>query len=34
MVVHLEVTTENLLYPIVQMPESEFNRLIKKARNC
>ncbi|CAN5700651.1 hypothetical protein BH18ACI1_BH18ACI1_04230 [soil metagenome] len=32
MAVHLEVTTENLLNAIVQMPEGEFNRFVEKAR--
>jgi hypothetical protein len=32
MSVQVEVTTENLLNAVVQMPESEFNRFVKKAR--
>lgn len=32
MTVHLEVTTENLLNAVVQMPENEFNRFVKRAR--
>lgn len=32
MSVHLEVTTENLLNAVVQMPESEFNKFVEKAR--
>lgn len=32
MAVHLEVTTENLLNAVAQMPESEFNYFVKKAR--
>ena len=32
MTVHLEVTTENLLNAVVQMPESEFNRFVENAR--
>ena len=32
MTVQLEVTTENLLNAVAQMPESEFNRFVKKAR--
>lgn len=32
MTVHLEVTTENLLNAVVQMPESEFNRFVEKAK--
>ncbi len=32
MTVHLEVTTENLLNAVAQMPESEFNRFVEKAR--
>jgi hypothetical protein len=33
MAVHqLEITTENLLDAVVRMPESDFNRFIKKAR--
>lgn len=32
MPVQLEVTTENLLNAVVQMPESEFNHFIEKAR--
>lgn len=32
MSVHLEVTTENLLNAVVQMPEGEFNRFVEKAR--
>lgn len=32
MIVHLEVTTENLLNAVVQMPESEFNRFVEKAK--
>lgn len=33
MAVHLEVTTENLLNAVAQMPEGEFNRFVEKARN-
>ena len=29
---HLEVTTENLLNAVAQMPESEFNRFVEKAK--
>jgi len=29
---HLEVTTENLLNAVVQMPEGEFNRFVEKAK--
>jgi hypothetical protein len=33
MAVHqLEITTENLLNAVVQMPEGEFNRFVEKAR--
>lgn len=32
MAVQLEVTTENLLNAVVQMPENEFNRFVEKAR--
>lgn len=32
MTVRLEVTTENLLNAVAQMPESEFNRFFEKAR--
>lgn len=32
MTVHLEVTTENLLNAVVQMPEKEFNHFVQKAR--
>lgn len=32
MPVQLEVTTENLLNAVVQMPESEFNRFVEKAK--
>ena len=32
MTVQLEVTTENLLNAVVQMPESEFNSFVKKAK--
>ena len=32
MAVHLEVTTENLLNAVAQMPESEFNRFVEKAK--
>lgn len=32
MPVNLEVTTENLLNAVAQMPESEFNRFVEKAR--
>ena len=32
MAVQLEVTTENLLNAVMQMPENEFNRLVEKAR--
>ncbi len=32
MTVQLEVTTENLLNAVAQMPESEFNRFVEKAR--
>lgn len=32
MAVHLEVTTENLLNAIAQMPESEFNRFVERAK--
>lgn len=29
---NVEVTTENLLNAVIQMPESEFNRFVEKAR--
>jgi hypothetical protein len=32
MTVQLEITTENLLNAVVQMPESEFNRFVEKAK--
>lgn len=32
MTVQLEVTTENLLNAVAQMPESEFNRFFEKAK--
>jgi hypothetical protein len=32
MTVHLEVSTENLLNAVAQMPESEFNRFVERAR--
>ena len=32
MAVHLEVTTENLLNAVAQMPESEFNRFVEQAK--
>ncbi len=32
MTVQLEVTTENLLNAVAQMPESEFNRFVEKAK--
>jgi len=32
MAVHLEVTTENLLNAVAQMPEGEFNRFVEKAK--
>lgn len=32
MSVQLEVTTENLLNAVVQMPENEFNRFVERAR--
>jgi len=32
MTVHLEVTTENLLNAVVQMPENEFNRFVANAK--
>ena len=32
MAIHTEVTNENLLNAVVQMPESEFNRFVEKAR--
>ena len=32
MAVHLEITTENLLNAVVQMPENEFKRFVEKAR--
>lgn len=32
MAVHLEVTTENLLNAVAQMPESEFNRFVEEAK--
>jgi phosphotransacetylase len=32
MAVHLEITTENLLNAVAQMPESEFNRFVEKAK--
>ncbi len=32
MAVHLEVTTENLLNAVAQMPEGEFNRFVKQAK--
>lgn len=32
MAVNLEVTTENLLNAVLQMPEGEFNRFVEKAR--
>ncbi len=34
MSVQVEVTTENLLSAVVQMPEGEFNYLLKKPGNC
>lgn len=32
MTVRLEVTTENLLNAVAQMPESEFNRFVERAK--
>ncbi len=32
MAVHLEVTTENLLNAVAQMPEGEFNRFVEQAK--
>lgn len=32
MAIQTEVTTENLLNAVVQMPESEFNRFVEKAK--
>ena len=32
MSVHLEVTTENLLNAVAQMPDGEFDRFVEKAR--
>lgn len=32
MTVHLEITTENLLNAVAQMPEGEFNRFVEKAK--
>jgi hypothetical protein len=32
MTVHLEITTENLLNAVAQMPESEFNRFVEKVK--
>ncbi|MGI8882738.1 MAG: hypothetical protein ACR2IA_00650 [Pyrinomonadaceae bacterium] len=32
MAVHLEVTTENLLNAVAQMPDSEFDRFVEKAK--
>lgn len=32
MAVHLEITTENLLNAVAQMPDSEFDRFVEKAK--
>ena len=32
MAVHLEITTENLLNAVVQMPENEFKRFVENAK--
>lgn len=32
MTVHLEITTENLLNAVIQLPENEFNRFVEKAK--
>lgn len=33
MPIHLEITTENLLNAVAQMPEGEFNSFVEKARS-